>query len=76
MKTKALILILVTVMPAFLAGCDPEPAEQAMPEVNDENCQLEKIMQIADRTTREQFSGLCSRRSTGAETLPANPKKW
>jgi entry exclusion lipoprotein TrbK len=76
MKTKALILILATVTTAFLAGCDTKPAQQAMPNVNDENCQLETIMQIADRTTREQFGGLCSRRSTGPETLPANPKKW
>lgn len=69
------ILMLVICVASLLDGCDKKSVQQAMPEVNEENCQLETIMQITDRTTREQFGGLCSRRPIGISPTE-NPKNW
>ena len=74
MKTRTILM--ASAIAAVLAGCDNRPATSTMPEVNNENCQLEKIKQIEDKSTRQEFAGMCSRRSVGPNTLPANPKKW
>ena len=73
MRSK-LSLILAAVMAALLSGCDNSPA--TMPEVNDANCQIDKIQQIEDKATRREFGSRCSRRPVGPDALPANPKKW
>ena len=48
---------------ALLAGCDGRRPTPALPEINDVNCQLKSIKKIEDKTSRETFAGLCSRRS-------------
>ncbi|MCG9095662.1 entry exclusion lipoprotein TrbK [Laribacter hongkongensis] len=75
MKPTMLLAGLVVALPA---GCDSKPATQAMPEVNDANCQIEKIKKIEDKATRETFVGLCSRRSrTGGGIAPTEkPMNW
>lgn len=67
-------LLIAAVMAALLAGCEKQPAIQAMPEVNDANCQIEAIKKIEDRATREEFAGLCSTRPRIAPTK--NPLNW
>ncbi len=63
-------LLIAALMAALLTGCEkqsplPVMSEVApvMPEVNDANCQLPKIMEIKDKATRGAFAGKCSRRS-------------
>jgi entry exclusion lipoprotein TrbK len=73
---KTMSLSIAVGMALVLAGCDNKPATLAMPVVNNENCQLENIKQIEDKATRQEFAGMCSRRSVGPETLPANSKRW
>ena len=68
-------LMLAAVMAAWLAGCDNKPAKRAMPEVSDENCQIERIKQIEDKATREQFAGLCARRPVGIAPT-GKAKNW
>ena len=71
-------MLLVGLVVALLAGCDSKPTTQAMPEVNDANCQIEKIKKIEDKATRETIAGLCSRRSlTGGGIAPTEkPMNW
>jgi entry exclusion lipoprotein TrbK len=69
------ILIFAVLITAMLGGCDNKPASQALPAVNDTNCQIEMIKKIEDKTTREQFAGLCSRRSIGIAPTE-KPKNW
>lgn len=71
-------MLLAGLAAALLAGCDNKPATLPMPEVNDTNCQFEKIMKIEDRATRETFGDLCSRRSpTGGGISPTEkPLNW
>lgn len=72
---KTSVVALAALVVAVVAGCDNKPATQAMPEVNDENCLIENIKKIADKTTRERFAGQCSRRTIGiAPTEKA--KNW
>lgn len=75
MKKTMLLTGLVAVL---VAGCDNKPAIPPMPEVNDTNCQIEAIKRIDDRTTREKFAGLCSRRSSAAGGIAPteNPMNW
>lgn len=65
----------ITLMAAFVAagltGCGREP----MPEVNDENCQINKILQIEDEATRREFGSLCSRRIR-AISPTEKPMNW
>jgi entry exclusion lipoprotein TrbK len=76
MKKTMLLAGLVVVV--LVAGCDNKPAIPPMPEVNDTNCQIEAIKKIEDRATRENFAGLCSRRSTaaGGIALTEKPMNW
>ncbi len=69
MRVKIALLAVFVV--AGLAGCDSAP----LPEVNDANCQIDKIMQIADEATRREFGSQCSRR-TGAIAPTEKPKNW
>lgn len=57
----------------LLVGCD-----NRMPEVNDTNCQIEKIKKIEDRATREKLAGLCLRQSpTESGIAPTEkPMNW
>ena len=68
------ILAAITLVAALLAGCEKQPAIQAVPEVNDTNCQIEAIKKIEDRATREEFAVLCSTRPRIAPTK--NPLNW
>lgn len=69
MTTLAVVLVLL------VAGCDNKPAVQSLPEVNDANCQIEKIKQIQDKAARQEFAGQCSRRTSGIAPTE-NPKNW
>ncbi|WP_158175170.1 entry exclusion lipoprotein TrbK [Grimontia hollisae] len=57
-------LMFVGFLTAVLAGCDSESEGHEVPKVNDANCHMEFINKIKDRAAREEFSGLCSRRSS------------
>ena len=70
---KTMLAVLMTAL-VMLAGCEKQPAIQAMPEVNDTNCQIEAIKKIEDKATREEFAGLCSTRPRIAPTQ--NPLNW
>ena len=67
------IVLWAAFVAACLAGCDSAPVP--MPEVNDANCQFDKIMQIADEAMRREFGGRCSRRP-GAIAPTEKPKNW
>ncbi|WP_017997820.1 entry exclusion lipoprotein TrbK [Paracoccus sp. N5] len=71
-------LLIAALMAALLAGCEKQPPAPVMPEVNDANCQLPKIMEIKDKATREAFAGTCAHRSpTGGGIAPTkDPKNW
>lgn len=71
MKKTMLLAGLVVVL---VAGCDNKPVIPPMPEVNDSNCQIEAIKKIEDRTAREKFAGLCSRRSPSAGGIAPTEK--
>lgn len=65
---KVLTLALAALVAALVAGC----GKQAMPEVNDENCEhIAKI--IKDKEMQQEFSGLCLRRGT---FKPSPPKSY
>ncbi|MDB5890172.1 MAG: trbK [Polaromonas sp.] len=69
------ILIFAVLVTALLDGCDTKTVPHPLPIVNDANCQMETINKIEDRAAREQFAGLCSRRSVGI--VPTEkPKNW
>jgi entry exclusion lipoprotein TrbK len=67
--------MIVAIVAALVVGCDNKPAEQAIQEVNDENCKIKVIKQIEDKETREQFAGRCSRRPVGIAPTK-KPKNW
>jgi len=69
------ILMFAVLVTGLLDGCDTKTIPQALPVVNDANCQIETIKKIEDRATREQFAGLCSRRSVGIAPTE-KPKNW
>lgn len=58
-----------------LAGCDNKPVVQPLPEINDANCQVEKIKQIGNEASRQEFAGKCSRRTSGTARTE-HPKNW
>ncbi|MBD3812846.1 MAG: entry exclusion lipoprotein TrbK [Betaproteobacteria bacterium] len=68
---KGKIVLWAAFVAAGLAGCGRAP----MPEVNDANCQIDKIMQIKDEATRREFGSLCSRQP-GAIAPTEKPKNW
>lgn len=66
-------MIMMLALTAVASGCDNQPALQAMPEVNNENCKLENIQRIDNKDTQKEFAGKCSRRGT---FKPSEPKQW
>ena len=72
---KTSVLMLAALVMTLVAGCDNNPVAQAAPEVNDENCLIENIKKIEDKTTRERFAGQCSRRPVGLAPTE-KPKNW
>lgn len=70
---KKYIVTLAAILVLLIAACDNKPVEQPLPEINDVNCQIEKIKQIQEKETRQVFTGLCSRRS-GAITSTERPE--
>jgi len=71
------IPLFVSLTVVLLAGCDNRPSTQAMPEINDTNCQIDVIKKIEDKAARETFAGLCSRRPAGAGIAPTEkPLNW
>jgi entry exclusion lipoprotein TrbK len=56
---------------AVMSGCGRAP----MPEVNDANCQVEKILMIKDEATRREFGGRCSRQPVSIAPTE-KPKNW
>lgn len=67
-------LTVAALVAALVAGCDNEPAKQAIPEVNDENCKHENIAKIADKGMQQEFSSLCLRR--GGDFKPSPKREW
>jgi len=65
------ILAAVTLVAALLAGCEKQPAIQAMPEVNDTNRKIEAIKKIEDKATREAFATNCATHTTFVPTKNA-----
>ena len=63
--------VLIVITATIFIGCDNKPV---MPEVNDANCKVALIMEIEDKATRQEFAGLCSRRSGIRKTT--NPLNW
>lgn len=68
------MVLLTALLVALVAGCDDKQRAD-IPEVNAENCTLDRIQKIEDRATREGFAGACSRHS-GAIAPTKNPKNW
>lgn len=75
MRTTTLFASLVTLL---MAGCDNAPVAHPLPEVNDANCQIERIKKIEHQATREAFASLCSRRvPAGGGIAPTEaPLNW
>jgi entry exclusion lipoprotein TrbK len=62
------LLTLAAPVAALISACSPETPKKEMPAVNDENCKPEKIAQVEDKGTREQFASACLRRGPGVPT--------
>lgn len=72
---SAMLVVYLSLAAVLLSGCDFKPSAELMPEVNEQNCQLESIKQIKDEAVRAQFAGLCSRRPIG-NGATEQPKNW
>lgn len=72
-KMKSVILASLL---GVVSACDNRPPKPVMPKVNDMNCQMAVIMKIEDQDTREEFAGLCSRRSVGSIEATEKPANW
>jgi len=72
-KTKLLALHLSAATVVLIAGCDSKPAALPLPEVNADNCAIEKIRQISPKERQQEFAGLCLRRSS---FVPSTGKTW
>lgn len=72
-KTKSVFLASLL---GVVSACDNRPPKPVMPQVNDMNCQMAAIMKIEDQDTREEFAGLCSRRSVGSIEPTKKPANW
>ncbi|MDF5921843.1 entry exclusion lipoprotein TrbK [Pseudomonas aeruginosa] len=66
-------MLLAGLVVALLAGCDSKPATQAMPEVNDANCQIEKIKRSRTRR-RAKLSPGCARAGRGPAAASPRPR--
>ena len=58
----------------LISACSPETPKKEMPAVNDENCKPDRIAQVEDKGTREQFASACLRR--GPTFQPSPKKEW
>lgn len=69
--------LFISFLAAFVlvAGCDKQPNAVTLPEVNDQNCQLEIVQQIKNKAARQKFAGQCSRRPLGIAPTD-KPKNW
>jgi entry exclusion lipoprotein TrbK len=79
MKTnKVLTLALAPRVAAVVPGCGEKPSEQpanqANPQVNDENCKPASVAKIEDKGAQQAFSSLCLRRGGGFK--PSEKKEW
>ena len=68
------LLVPATLLAALFSACSPDTSRKEMPTVNDENCKPEKIAQIEDKESREQFASACLRRGPGFK--PSPKKEW
>lgn len=68
-------LLAASIVGVTLVACGRSESRTHL-EVNDENCTIERIQKIDDQTDRENFAGLCSRRSIGPGSPTTDPKKW
>lgn len=75
-KTKQLSFVVIAMSLALTAGCNSEATNDDMPEVTEENCQLEVIKKIEDQKTREVFSGKCMRRTPETSVGTTENKEW
>lgn len=69
------ILISATIATIVMAGCESEE-ETEIPEVNDENCLLENIKKLPNKSTRQELAGECSRRSLRETEPKKDPENW
>jgi entry exclusion lipoprotein TrbK len=69
-------LLIATILVVITSGCsndEESPKQEVKLEVNDENCKLENIKKIGNKSAREEFAGLCFHRST---FVPSAKKSW
>ena len=74
---KYLLKLLISIIfVAITSGCsndEESPKQEVKLEVNDENCKLENIKKIENKSAREEFAGLCFHRGT---FVPSEKKSW
>ncbi|MDR0440938.1 MAG: entry exclusion lipoprotein TrbK [Candidatus Accumulibacter sp.] len=70
MKYKFIAMAMVAIL---LVGCDKAPT---MPEVNAENCNIEKINKIKDKETKQNFAHLCSTRQIAVPKRTRPAPRW
>lgn len=68
--------VFLTSLLVVVTACDNRPPKPVLPQVNDMNCQMAEIMKIEDQGMREEFAGLCSRRSVGSIEPTKKPANW
>jgi entry exclusion lipoprotein TrbK len=74
MSSKIISAFALTVALMALASCSQEPAVQPMPEVNDANCNDDKISEsIKNKAMRQEFEHQCITRGT---FKPSKPRAW
>lgn len=69
-------LLIATILVAITSGCsndEESPKQEVKLEVNDENCRLENIKKIENKSAREEFAGLCFHSGT---FVPSAKKSW
>jgi entry exclusion lipoprotein TrbK len=61
--------VILAIVGLLIAGCDMQ-AKQALPEANDANCKIDKVMQIRDESARRRFGDLCAQRIIDPNKAP------
>lgn len=65
-------LLLPLLMVGLVAAC----FKQEMPEVNEANCQIDKLKAMPDNALRQEFAGLCFRRGTLKKGSDKGLRAW
>lgn len=65
------LFTLFAIVATFVSGC--ELAKDAMPEVNDENCNDARIAEIKNSDVQQEFATQCALRGS---FKPSSGQKW